>query len=265
MHCDRKPTRSVETSGRAFRARQLRSTFLPNRHLHATCPMCATCRGTRVTAFTDEGLTTAHGRRTQHDALHIPRFSHAGQGATMLHKRTGASRRGVANSFPRASRHFSRRILPVHVGTRFDRQFERQGAQDMKNSRVHMRNVGPRLRRPGAVLTSIALLLGVTAMAGGSASGTNRPPIPGRSRPTFPSGSRPPISGGSFPFEARSLDGGGNNQRHPTWGQANLPYSRVAGAAYADGRVPSSPARTTGTSATVCSTTSIRTSSMIAM
>ncbi|HEX7522232.1 MAG TPA: peroxidase family protein, partial [Acidimicrobiia bacterium] len=106
----------------------------------------------------------------------------------------------------------------------------------MKSSRVHMRNVAPRLRRPGAVLTSIALLLGVTAMAGGSASGTNRPPIPGRSRPTFPSGSRPPISGGSFPFEARSLDGSGNNERHPTWGQANLPYSRVARAAYADGR-----------------------------
>ncbi len=105
LHCDRKPTRSVETSGRAFRARPLRATFLPNRHLHATRPMCATCRGTRVTAFIDEGLTTARGRRRQHDALHIPRFSHPRQGATMLHKRSGASRRGVANLFPRASRH----------------------------------------------------------------------------------------------------------------------------------------------------------------
>src|SRR5215218_9489465 len=36
-------------------------------------------------------------------------------------------------------------------------------------------------------------------------------------------------------FEARSLDGSGNNRAHPTWGQAGTPYSRLSGATYADG------------------------------
>ncbi|HEX8745300.1 MAG TPA: peroxidase family protein [Thermoleophilaceae bacterium] len=36
-------------------------------------------------------------------------------------------------------------------------------------------------------------------------------------------------------FEARSLDGGGNNVAHPAWGQAGTPYRRVARARYADG------------------------------
>ena len=33
----------------------------------------------------------------------------------------------------------------------------------------------------------------------------------------------------------RSLDGSGNNVRHPDWGQANTPYTRVAPPNYADG------------------------------
>jgi hypothetical protein len=33
----------------------------------------------------------------------------------------------------------------------------------------------------------------------------------------------------------RSLDGGGNNVAHPTWGQVGQPYSRIAPATYADG------------------------------
>jgi hypothetical protein len=36
-------------------------------------------------------------------------------------------------------------------------------------------------------------------------------------------------------FEARSLDGSGNNLSHPSWGQVGTPYRRVARARYADG------------------------------
>lgn len=36
-------------------------------------------------------------------------------------------------------------------------------------------------------------------------------------------------------FEVRSLDGSGNNRRHPTWGQAGMQYIRVTQANYADG------------------------------
>jgi hypothetical protein len=36
-------------------------------------------------------------------------------------------------------------------------------------------------------------------------------------------------------FELRTLDGGGNNLVHPSWGQAGTPYSRVAPANYGDG------------------------------
>src|SRR5215208_4862655 len=36
-------------------------------------------------------------------------------------------------------------------------------------------------------------------------------------------------------FEARSLDGSGNNRAHPTWGQVGTQYTRVAAPAYADG------------------------------
>lgn len=39
----------------------------------------------------------------------------------------------------------------------------------------------------------------------------------------------------SVGFEVESLDGTGNNQAHPTWGQAGQNYSRVAPANYADG------------------------------
>ena len=43
-------------------------------------------------------------------------------------------------------------------------------------------------------------------------------------------------------LEVQSLDGSGNNQAHPDWGQLNRPYSRVAPVNYADGRT----ARPTG-------------------
>jgi hypothetical protein len=43
-------------------------------------------------------------------------------------------------------------------------------------------------------------------------------------------------------LEVASLDGSGNNQAHPDWGQLGRPYSRVAPANYADGRT----ARPTG-------------------
>jgi peroxidase len=36
-------------------------------------------------------------------------------------------------------------------------------------------------------------------------------------------------------FEVRSLDGSGNNTRHPAWGRAGTPYLRFAPAAYEDG------------------------------
>jgi hypothetical protein len=36
-------------------------------------------------------------------------------------------------------------------------------------------------------------------------------------------------------FEARSLDGSGNNVAHPSWGRAGTPYLRVARPRYADG------------------------------
>ena len=40
-----------------------------------------------------------------------------------------------------------------------------------------------------------------------------------------------------FPaFEARSLNGAGNNLGHPSWGQAGTPYSRVGSAHYGDGK-----------------------------
>src|SRR5215204_1864686 len=39
----------------------------------------------------------------------------------------------------------------------------------------------------------------------------------------------------AVPFEARSLDGSGNNREHPAWGQAGSPYSRLAPPNYADG------------------------------
>src|SRR6266508_2516978 len=37
-------------------------------------------------------------------------------------------------------------------------------------------------------------------------------------------------------LDVQSLDGSGNNAAHPTWGQLNRPYTRVAPANYADGR-----------------------------
>ncbi len=43
------------------------------------------------------------------------------------------------------------------------------------------------------------------------------------------------LPGGATPSSVRSLDGGGNNLRHPDWGQANTQYRRVAQPAYGDG------------------------------
>jgi hypothetical protein len=40
---------------------------------------------------------------------------------------------------------------------------------------------------------------------------------------------------GAAAFEARSLDGSGNNLAHPDWGRAGTPYLRVAPPRYADG------------------------------
>lgn len=40
----------------------------------------------------------------------------------------------------------------------------------------------------------------------------------------------------AVPFEIQSLDGSRNNLANPTWGQAGLPYSRVAAPRYADGK-----------------------------
>src|SRR4051794_1683412 len=41
--------------------------------------------------------------------------------------------------------------------------------------------------------------------------------------------------GAPLRFEARSLDGSGNNRAHPSWGSAGTPYARTAPSAYADG------------------------------
>jgi len=38
-----------------------------------------------------------------------------------------------------------------------------------------------------------------------------------------------------FPTGLRTLDGSANNRRHPDWGRAGTPYTRVAPASYADG------------------------------
>ena len=42
-------------------------------------------------------------------------------------------------------------------------------------------------------------------------------------------------SGATGPAPVRSLDGSGNNFRHPNWGQAGTQYLRRAPANYADG------------------------------
>ena len=44
-----------------------------------------------------------------------------------------------------------------------------------------------------------------------------------------------PAASASVPFEVQALDGSGNNQANPTWGQAGRPYLRVGTAHYADG------------------------------
>lgn len=50
-------------------------------------------------------------------------------------------------------------------------------------------------------------------------------------------------SASSVPALVRTLDGSGNNLRHPDWGKAGTPYSRVAPVDYADriGKMPAGP------------------------
>jgi hypothetical protein len=50
-----------------------------------------------------------------------------------------------------------------------------------------------------------------------------------------PVASAHPDWGNRLVFEPRSLDGSGNNLRHPSWGQLGMSYSRVAPTAYVDG------------------------------
>jgi hypothetical protein len=65
------------------------------------------------------------------------------------------------------------------------------------------------VRRRIALVTAL-----VTAFVASTGAGAMRPP---------------------FRLAARSLDGGGNNVRHPGWGRAGTQYLRVAAASYADG------------------------------
>ena len=44
-----------------------------------------------------------------------------------------------------------------------------------------------------------------------------------------------PVAGADIADEIRTLDGSGNNRNHPTWGQTNTQYLRVAKTNYADG------------------------------
>jgi hypothetical protein len=44
-----------------------------------------------------------------------------------------------------------------------------------------------------------------------------------------------PVAGADIADEIRTLDGSGNNRNHPTWGQTNTQYLRVARTNYADG------------------------------
>jgi peroxidase len=44
-----------------------------------------------------------------------------------------------------------------------------------------------------------------------------------------------PVAGADIADEIRTLDGSGNNRDHPTWGQTNTQYLRVARTNYADG------------------------------
>jgi hypothetical protein len=46
----------------------------------------------------------------------------------------------------------------------------------------------------------------------------------------------PAFADTTLPLEVRSLDGGGNNLQHPTWGQTGTEYTRVGSANYANGR-----------------------------
>ena len=61
---------------------------------------------------------------------------------------------------------------------------------------------------------------------------------PSRSQTVTQGAGAPDTSSAAAPFptfDPRSLDGGGNNLAHPTWGQSGTAYSRVGTAHYADG------------------------------
>jgi hypothetical protein len=78
-----------------------------------------------------------------------------------------------------------------------------------------------------ALATTIALVVsvGAVAIAGDDGDGD-----PDQVRRVAASGHPSPLV-----FEARSLDGSGNNEAHPQWGQVGTEYLRTAPDAYADG------------------------------
>jgi hypothetical protein len=81
-------------------------------------------------------------------------------------------------------------------------------------------------RRRGLATMVVGVALGIVGAAPAQSQSVSPPcgtPDAAATAPAFPA------------FEARSLDGCGNNRAHPTWGQAGRPYSRVGTAHYGDG------------------------------
>jgi Animal haem peroxidase len=87
-----------------------------------------------------------------------------------------------------------------------------------------------RTRIQAVGVASAVALLALTSSAL-SATPTHHGPAPWHRSP------------GSSQLSGRSLDGGGNNVRHPDWGRAGVPYLRVAPPNYADrvGQMASGP------------------------
>lgn len=83
---------------------------------------------------------------------------------------------------------------------------------------------GPRLAPLLAV--AAAVLVACSELPPTGPPGGGGPPAP------LPSPSAPP-GPGIAPFEARTLDGSGNNLANPTWGAAGQPYRRLGPASYA--------------------------------
>jgi hypothetical protein len=74
------------------------------------------------------------------------------------------------------------------------------------------------------------MVVGVSVVTFGAASSRSQTISPGSGT----AGTAPAAA--PFPaFDVRSLDGGGNNLAHPTWGQSGTAYSRVGTAHYGDG------------------------------